>query len=163
MMNFTVDKENRKIKVDREFAAPSDMVWAAWTQSELLDQWWAPKPWKARTKSMDFRDGGYWLYAMVGPQGEEHWARADFSGIVNGREFSVHDAFCDPEGVINESMPRSNWHNRFENKGASTVVHIEIRFENLKDLEGIIEMGFKEGFTAGLENLDQYLAAQLND
>ena len=69
VMNFSVDKENNRVNVEREFAAPVGKVWAAWTQQELLDQWWAPRPWKARTKSMDFREGGTWLYAMVGPRG----------------------------------------------------------------------------------------------
>ena len=38
-MNFVIDKENRKVKVAREFAAPLSKVWSAWTQSELLDKW----------------------------------------------------------------------------------------------------------------------------
>ncbi|MDZ7624970.1 MAG: SRPBCC domain-containing protein [Ignavibacteriaceae bacterium] len=61
-MDFIVDKQNNKVKVTREFAAPLSKVWAAWTQSELLDQWWAPKPWKAKTKEMEFKEGGHWLY-----------------------------------------------------------------------------------------------------
>ncbi|HYG14458.1 MAG TPA: SRPBCC domain-containing protein, partial [Bacteroidia bacterium] len=72
LMDFNVDKANRKIKVTREFAAPLSQVWEAWTNSQVLDQWWAPKPWKAKTKTMNFTEGGYWLYAMVGPEGEEH-------------------------------------------------------------------------------------------
>ena len=68
-MNFTVDKANKKINVERAFAAPLKKAWAAWTQAELLDQWWAPKPWKAQTKSMDFKVGGRWIYSMTGPDG----------------------------------------------------------------------------------------------
>src|SRR5687768_8096768 len=98
LINFTIDKENKKIKVEREFDAPVARVWAAWTEQELLDQWWAPKPWKARTKTMDFREGGYWLYAMVGPEGEEHWARADYKSISPLRSFSAADSFCDENG-----------------------------------------------------------------
>ena len=51
-MNFVVDKENNKVNVSREFAAPISKVWPAWTQSLILDQWWAPKPWKAKTKTI---------------------------------------------------------------------------------------------------------------
>ena len=39
------------------------------------------------------------------------------------------------------------------------MVKIKLTFDSLEDLETIIQMGFKEGFTAGLENLDQYLAS----
>ena len=81
LMNFVVDKENNKINVEREFDAPPDLVWSAWTESELLDQWWAPEPWKAETQSMNFTEGGYWHYAMVGPDGERHYGRADYKTI----------------------------------------------------------------------------------
>ena len=70
--NFTVDKAEKKVMIKREFAAPKKHVCAACTEPELLDQWWAPKPWKSETKSMDFSEGGRRLYAMVGPEGEEH-------------------------------------------------------------------------------------------
>ena len=62
--DFSVNKENNTINVKRVFAAALPLVWDAYTNSEILDQWWAPKPWKARTKTMDFREGGHWLYAM---------------------------------------------------------------------------------------------------
>jgi uncharacterized protein YndB with AHSA1/START domain len=58
---YSKDASNKKLKVEREFDAPVAQVWNAWTQPELLDQWWAPKPWKANTKSMDFREGGRWF------------------------------------------------------------------------------------------------------
>jgi uncharacterized protein YndB with AHSA1/START domain len=155
LMNFSVDKENKKINVEREFAAPVSKVWAAWTESQLLDQWWAPKPWKARTKAMDFSEGGYWLYAMVGPDGAVHWARADFKSITPLKGFSAVDAFCDENGNINQDFPQSNWKNEFMENADSTVVSIEITYEELSDLEMIVQMGFKEGFTAAMENLDE--------
>ena len=106
-MNFVVDKENNKVKVTREFAAPLSKVWTAWTQKELLDQWWAPKPWKTRTKTMEFKAGGFWLYAMVGPEGEEHWCRADYESISPMKSFKGLDAFCDANGKITTDLPAS--------------------------------------------------------
>ena len=158
-MNFSVDKENKKIRVEREFAAPLDKVWAAWITSELLDEWWAPKPWKAKTKSMDFSEGGTWLYAMVGPDGTQHWARADYKDIKDSQSYSAYDAFCDENGTINTDFSRSLWNNTFKQQSDSTIVTIEISYKELADLEQILEMGFKEGFTAGLENLDALLAS----
>lgn len=156
-MDFSIDKENKKIKVEREFAAPVAKVWAAWTESQQLDQWWAPKPWKARTKEMNFEEGGHWLYAMVGPDGTEQWCRADYKSITPLKSFSARDAFCDEEGNINPTFPRSLWTNAFNEAVNTTMVSIEILYEKLSDLESIIEMGFKEGFTAGLENLDELI------
>lgn len=160
LFNFEVDKANSKISVSRSFHAPLDLVWAAWTESDILDQWWAPKPWVAQTKSMDFREGGHWLYAMVSPENEKHWSRADFLKITPKEFFSAMDGFCDEEGNMTLTLPRNKWENSFTEKGEETLVNILISFDTLEDLEKYIEMGFKEGFTAGLENLDQYIAAQ---
>src|SRR6187431_3103993 len=65
LFNFQVDKVNKKINVERSFNGPIDPVWSAWTEAEILDQWWAPKPWRAETKSMNFKEGGRWHYCMV--------------------------------------------------------------------------------------------------
>src|SRR5262245_30638420 len=105
--DFQVDKAKNTINVKREFDADLPLVWDAYTKSEILDKWWAPKPWKTRTKTMDFRDGGKWMYAMVGPEGEEHWCIAEYSNIKNKSKFSVFDAFTDKDGNINASMPRA--------------------------------------------------------
>ena len=157
LFNFEVDKENKTVKVERSFDASTDLVWAAWTEPELLDQWWAPKPWRSRTKSMDFTVGGQRLYAMVGPEGEEHWALADYTSISPKTNFQYLDAFCDSEGNLNEDFPRSDWKVDFKASGDSTVVLVEIKHEDLADLEKIIEMGFKEGFTSALQGLTDIL------
>lgn len=157
VFEFSVDKENKMIRVEREFAAPLAKVWAAWTQSEILDQWWAPKPWQTKTKSLDFREGGSWLYAMVGPDNTTQWCKADYKSIKTHISFSGIDAFCDENGNITMDFPRSLWTNQFKEYSRSTLVSIEIEYQKLDDLEKIIEMGFREGFTAALENLDKLL------
>lgn len=157
--DFTVNKENKTITVKREFAAPLASVWDAYTKSELLDQWWAPKPWKARTKSMDFREGGTWLYAMVGPEGEEHWAVANYLSIQNQKGFTVKDAFTDAEGNINETMPQAKWDVTFTGQGAVTLVQFVISYDDLAQLEATIQMGFKEGLAMAMEGLDELFAA----
>src|SRR5688572_9933862 len=93
--DFSLNKEAKKVHVTREFAADLPLVWDAWTKPELLDQWWAPKPWRTETKSMDFREGGFWLYAMKGPENETHWSRDDFESIQHLKSFSGLDTFCD--------------------------------------------------------------------
>src|SRR5678809_1041878 len=147
LMNFSVDKENKKIKVEREFAAPLEKVWQAWTDRNLLDQWWAPKPWQTRTKSMDFKEGGSWLYAMVGPDSTAHWCRADYQSIKKQKSFSGLDAFCDENGKINTDFPRTLWHVSFQPNGETTMVYVELSYNSVEDLEKVIALGFKEGFT----------------
>lgn len=160
-LDFLVDKESNTINIHREFAADLGFVWAAWTQSEILDQWWAPKPYRNKTKSLDFRKGGLWHYCMISPANEVHWCRFDYTEVVPFQYYNGMDAFCDEVGNVNDNMPRNNWNNKFIYKGDITLVDILLTFDKLEDLEKIIEIGFKEGFTAGMENLDQYITNQI--
>lgn len=155
--SFDVDKENNSLKIKREFNAPLDRVWEAWTTAEILDQWWAPKPYKAVTKSMDFREGGRWLYYMESPEGHKHWCKNDYEKIDPKKSFSGLDAFCDEEGEVNTAMPRTLWTNTFNQSEDKTLVTIIAKYENLEDLEKVLNMGMKEGFTMALQNLDEYL------
>lgn len=162
MTDFTVDKAEKKVKIKREFAAPKKHVWAAWTEKELLDQWWAPKPWKSETKAMDFREGGRRLYAMVSPEEEKHWSFADYKSITSKRNLKYRDGFCDSEGNINRDMPQSDWDVDFVEADGLTAVNIHIKHEKLSDIEKVIEMGFKEGITATLEQLSEILPEKGN-
>lgn len=156
------DVANKKLIVSREFDAPLAQVWKAWTESSLLDQWWAPRPWKAVTKTMDFRDGGHWLYYMLGPDGTKQWCRADFKSIIPQKSFSLIDVFCNQEGETNTDFPKMDWENKFSETSSGTMVKVEISFATVADMDKILEMGFKEGFTAAHGNLDELLASQLN-
>lgn len=160
LFNFELDKQNNQIKIQRSFNAPKDLVWAAWTEADLLDQWWAPKPYVAKTVSLNFCEGGRWLYYMKGPKGDTHYCLFDYEKISHENYFTGLDSFCNEQGEMNQTKPRVHWQNTFSNKGEETLVEIVLSFKQLADLESIIEMGFKEGFTAGLENLDAYISLQ---
>lgn len=156
-IDFSIDMKNKTAHIIKEIDAPITKVWSAWTESELLDKWWAPKPWKAETKIMDFSIGGYWLYAMKGPNNEESWGREDYKSIVPLKHIMAQDAFVDSEGNINEGLPQTNWNIDFSTSDNATILDIELTFKNSSDLEKIINMGFKEGFMQALENLDKLL------
>ena len=67
--DFQVDKSTNTVLVVKEFDAELSIVWDAFTKPEILDQWWAPKPYESKTKVMDFKVGGRRLYAMISPDG----------------------------------------------------------------------------------------------
>src|SRR5690606_29863497 len=144
---FTVDKENKTIHILREFASNLELVWRAWTTAELLDRWWGPEPWRAETKTMDFRVGGLWHYAMVGPKGERHWSRTDYLARQNKSSFTSKNMFCDRKGTIDPPLPQSLWQNKFIPKQNTVHVDMLSTFETLPDLEKEIETGFKEGIS----------------
>src|SRR5687767_4908904 len=79
--DFTVDKAAKTVFMNVEFAADLSLVWDAFTRQELLDRWWAPKPWVSKTKFMDFKVGGRRFYAMVIPEGVERWSIQRFTSI----------------------------------------------------------------------------------
>ena len=72
-----------------------DLVWDAFTKQEILDQWWAPKPWLSKTKIMDFAVGGQRFYAMVSPEGQEHWSLQQYTSISPKTNFKYLNAFAD--------------------------------------------------------------------
>jgi uncharacterized protein YndB with AHSA1/START domain len=158
LFDFTVDKASKTVFVDKEFDADQSLVWDAFTRQEILDQWWAPKPWESKTKSMNFTVGGRRLYAMVGPEGQEHWSIEEFTSITPKTNFKMLSAFADRDGNINTEWPGSNWDLNFTEHEGTTKVSIIIKHESLTDLEKMIEMGFKEGFTMTLNYLDTLLA-----
>lgn len=160
LFDFTVNRENNTIVVKREFKANLEQVWDAWTKPEILDQWWAPKPYRTETKSLDFRVGGRWLYAMISPENETHWCKADYKAIEVKKLLSWLDAFCDENGNENTGKPRSFWTNIFSESNDITTVHITLQHDSLADIEAMINMGFKEGFTMALQNLDELLLTQ---
>jgi uncharacterized protein YndB with AHSA1/START domain len=158
--DFRVNKEDNTILIIREFAAELPLVWDAYTKPEIIDQWWAPKPWKAKTKTMDFREGGFWHYAMVGPEGEEHWGYAKFGKINVNKKYTGTDCFCDADANVNAELPQSTWEVTFSSSSADvTLVEYAIRYDDLAQLEATIEMGFKEGMTMALDGLDVVLAS----
>jgi len=156
--DFTVNKEEKTIHISREFAANLALVWRAWTTPEMLDRWWGPQPWRAETKSMDFREGGSWLYAMVGPEGERHWSKATFLAIDKERSFSSRGGFSDENGHLNPDMPQNLWENKFIPKKDRVQVDMLLTYDSLEDLEKEVAMGFKEGMTVDFQQLDDLLS-----
>jgi uncharacterized protein YndB with AHSA1/START domain len=157
---FVKDLPNKKITVEREFNAVPEDVWRAWTESKLLDQWWAPHPWRVVTKSMDFREGGSWLYSMVGPNNERHWSKADYIKINKPKDFEMAQYFADENGVKNAANTSGNWKNEFIKTATGTKVIVTITFPSEEVIATFIEIGFEAGFTAALGNLEQYFDAK---
>ena len=156
LFDFIVDKTTKTVIVNREFAAELPLVWDAYTKQEILDQWWAPKPWESRTKFMDFRVGGRRFYAMVSPEGQERWSIQKYTSISPKTNFKIFNAFADKDE--NPELPGSDWDLNFSEQNGTTKVSITIYNESLARLEKMIEMGFKEGFTMTMKNLEDLLA-----
>lgn len=156
LFDFKVDKPSKTVLVTREFAAGLSLVWDAFTKQEILDQWWAPKPWVSKTKFMNFEVGGRRFYAMVSPEGQEHWSLQQYTSISPKSHFSMLNAFADKDE--NPELPGSDWDFHFSELSETTKVSITIRNESQARFDKLIEMGFQGGFTMGLNQLDELLS-----
>ncbi len=157
-MDFNINKETKTVTITAEFDAPRDLVWDAYTKPELLDRWWAPKPFSSRTKVMEFREGGRRFYAMVSPEGVERWAVQRYTSITPKTNFKIFNAFADANEV--PELPGSEWDLTFTESNGRTIVHVSIYNESLERLERMVAMGFTEGTAATFENLKELLFEQ---
>lgn len=154
-MDFIIDKQAKTVSIVKEFEAGLDLVWDAYTRAELLDQWWAPKPWMSRTKVLDFRVGGRRFYAMVSPEGDARWAVQKYTSITPKTNFKFFNAFADE--YENPELPGSEWDLNFSEQDGTTKVSVSIYNESLERMERLIEMGFEEGTKMQLKNLEELL------
>ncbi len=157
--DFLVNKENNTLTISREFAAERQLVWDCYTKEELLNQWFAPKPFTTKTKSMDFSNGGHWHYAMVDQEGNEYWGYTIYNNIRPIDYYETTDAFCNEAGEINKDLPGAKWEVTFTDKAENTVVETIVYYNTLNDLETVINMGMEAGMIATLEKLDELLLA----
>jgi uncharacterized protein YndB with AHSA1/START domain len=153
--DFKVDIPTNTVLVDREFDAELSLVWDAFTKQEILDQWWAPKPFESKTKVMEFKVGGRRFYAMVSPEGQEHWQIQQYTSITPKTNYKYVSVFADKDE--NPHWPGSNWDLNFSEQNGITRVSITIHNESQERMQKMIEMGFKEGFTMTLNYLEQLL------
>jgi len=158
--DFKVDKSTKTVFIDREFNAELSLVWDAFTKQEILDQWWAPKPFESKTKVMEFKVGGRRFYAMVSPEGQEMWQLQQYTSITPKTNFKFLSVFADKDE--NPHLPGSNWDLNFNEENGITKVSISIYNESLERMEKMIEMGFKEGFTMTLNELANVLTILKN-
>jgi uncharacterized protein YndB with AHSA1/START domain len=154
--DFNLDKATKTVIIVREFAAQLPLVWDAYTKQEILDQWWAPKPWASKTKIMNFEVGGRRFYAMVSPEGQERWSIQKYISITPKTNFKILNAFADENE--NPELPGSEWDLTFTEQKETTIVRISIYNESLERMEKMIEMGFKEGFSMTMNHLEELLA-----
>ena len=155
LFDFTVDKTTKTVIITREFDADLSLVWDAFTKADILDQWVAPKPWVSRTKFMNFEVGGRRFYAMVSPEGQERWAIQKYMSISPKTNFKMFNCFADKDE--NPQLPGSDWDYTFSEQNGKTKARITIFNESLDRMEKMIEMGFKEGFTMSMKNLEELL------
>lgn len=154
---FSIDEKDASLYVMKVLAHDVPKIWNYFSKKEMIDLWWAPKPWKCETQKMEFEEGGTWLYAMVGPSGEKHFAGADYLEINDNRTINWNEFFADQNGNKNSGLPTSSWLIGFTGVSEGTKLTFNIKFSSKEDLHKTLEMGFEEGFKVGLNQLEELI------
>jgi uncharacterized protein YndB with AHSA1/START domain len=142
---FEVDKDNLEVRITRPYKATPERLWEAYTDPEQIAQWWR----NTTIDKHDFRVGGTWRFVDHGKNGgENHGFRGEFKEIdephkiVRTFEYEPWAGHVLTETVTFEAMD-----------DGSTLVTTVSKYQNLDDLEGMVNSGMEKGATAGMERI----------
>jgi uncharacterized protein YndB with AHSA1/START domain len=140
------------IDITREFDAPRDLVFRAYTDPELLVQWLGPRKYKMTLESWDVRDGGKWRYIHSDDDGNE-WA---FHGVFHGEQ--------SPDSMV-QTFEFEGWPGHvslesliFEEKDGKTILRNHSVYQTVEARDGMVESGMESGVNEGYERLEELLA-----
>ena len=87
------------VELQRILNAPVEAVWKAWSTLDMAKQWWGPKNFTCPEGTMDFREGGKYVLAMVYPDGKKvEWCAGEYLEIVPNEKIVSSDYFSDEAG-----------------------------------------------------------------
>ncbi|MEP1095050.1 MAG: SRPBCC domain-containing protein [Cyclobacteriaceae bacterium] len=155
---FTEKLESNQLIGVRTFNAPVAKVWKAWSDPEILCQWWAPSPYVCDIKAMDFREDGHWIYTMTGPEGDIHRGRMDFLKMEENKMFEAEEYFCDENGEKAGDIPPMHLSVIFEDNGENTIITSTTTFASPEAFKQMAEMGAAEGLDIAFSQLEELLA-----
>lgn len=142
----------QQIVITREFAAPRELLFRAYTEPELLVQWLGPRRLTMTVDHFDVRDGGTWRYTHSGADGIAHGFHGVYHGVPspNGivQTFEYEGA---PGHVSLETLT-------FEERDGKTVVRQSAVFQSVEDRDSAVQSGMEEGVNDSMERLDELLA-----
>jgi uncharacterized protein YndB with AHSA1/START domain len=144
--------EDKQILITREFDAPAELVYKAWTTPELVKRWWAGKRGQVDLVEMDVRVGGTWRYVMTANEGMEVAFHGEYKEIVpNERIVSTeaYEGIPDPDG--NASL---NTLTLTEKDGRTTMtVLVEHKTQEGRDMH--INSGMEGGMQESMDALEE--------
>lgn len=162
LMEVSVEKETNTLIVTREFNAGLALVWDAFTNAEILDQWVAPKPLRCKTLAMEFIVGGRRWFVMSNPQGQpQGYSLQYFTTIIPESKLVYISNFADAAGNPNPQYKGSENVVTFsESNGITKVVTTKVH-ESPQVLDFMVTSGYIECLAESFETLDEIFAAAI--
>lgn len=139
------------IDVRRDFDAPRDLVYRAFTEPDLLVQWLGPGKYEMIIDEYDVRAGGSWRYIHRGADGHEYGFHGVFHGDPSPDGFTQTFEFEGAPGHV--SLDKLT----LEERDGRTVVHTHSVYQSLEARDAMIASGMAEGMDEGFDRLDALL------
>ena len=153
-MQITAEPGVPQVLATREFDAPRELVFRAYTDPELLAQWLGPRKYTMRIDRYEVRDGGTWRYVHVGEDGNEFAFHGVFHGAPTPERIVQTFEFEGSPGDV--ALDTAT----FEEREGKTVVHVNSVFQSVAARDAMVESGMAEGMTESYERLDDLLARE---
>ncbi|WP_410513764.1 SRPBCC domain-containing protein [Paenibacillus sp. BR2-3] len=165
MTNQMVSKvEEKALILEREFSAPRELVFQAFTQAEHLKHWWGPRGWTLPVCHVDFRVGGVWHYCMKCEDknqgdfyGMESWGKGVYREIIVPEKIVYVDYFSDAEANVAENMPETICTLTFIETDGRTKVINRADYATAEELQQVLDMGMLQGITDTWNRLAEHL------
>jgi uncharacterized protein YndB with AHSA1/START domain len=138
------DISDRELVLTRLIDAPREILYRAWTEPELLKQWFAPLPYTTPRAELDLRPGGSNLIVMRGPDGQDMPNRGVYLEVVENERLVFTDAFT--KAWEPSQKPFMTVILTFEDEGGKTRYTARVRHWTVADREAHEKMGFHEGW-----------------
>jgi uncharacterized protein YndB with AHSA1/START domain len=147
---------DRELVLTRLINAPRDKVYRAWTDPELLKQWFAPKPYTTPIVEIDVRPGGSAYFVMRGPDGKDLPNRGVYLEVVPNEKLVSTDAYV--AAWEPSEKPFMTLILTFEDEGGKTRYTARVRHWTVADREAHEKMGFHEGWGICADQLEALVA-----
>ncbi|HEY6000048.1 MAG TPA: SRPBCC domain-containing protein [bacterium] len=92
--------QNLELIIVRDFAAPREALWQAWTEAERVRRWWGSRHFTSPFSSIDLRVGGSYLHCIRTPDGREYWSTGVYREFVPPEKLVLTDSFADERGNV---------------------------------------------------------------
>ncbi len=147
---------DRELVLTRVFNAPPEKVFRAWTEPELIKQWFAPLPWTTSQAEMDVRPGGSNLVVMRSPEGEDFPNPGVYLEVVPNERLVITDAYT--RAWVPSEQPFMTLILTFEDLDGKTRYTARVLHWTVADRERHEQMGFHEGWGQCADQLADLLA-----
>jgi uncharacterized protein YndB with AHSA1/START domain len=148
---------DRELVITRLIDAPRAALFKAWTDPELLKQWFCPKPWTVSSAEMDVRAGGASCIVMNGPNGEVFPNRGVYLEVIENEKIVFTDAFVNAWEPSEKAFMVGTI--TFEDEGGKTRYHAKVQHWTVADRETHEQMGFRDGWSKATDQLEELVAS----